>query len=121
MICPNCGKILNEGEICTCTASTEPVQAPVEPIQEAVQEPVQENAQEPVQEPVQAPTNAQPYYQQSENVIEPQAPQAESEPYQNPDDHFFLIPNFVLLLQHQNLKQILLEHLSLPILRFSIP
>ncbi len=83
MICPNCGKILNEGEICTCTASTEPVQAPVEPIQEAVQEPVQENAQEPVQEPVQAPTNEQPYYQPSENVIEPHSPQAESEPYQN--------------------------------------
>lgn len=83
MICPNCGKILNEGEICTCTAPTEPVQAPVEPIQEAVQEPVQENAQEPVQEPVQAPTNAQPYYQPSENVIEPHSPQAESEPYQN--------------------------------------
>lgn len=69
MICPNCGRILNEGEVCTCTAPAEPVETPVEPIQEPVQEPV----------------NAQQYYQpQPENVSEPQAPQAESAPYQNP-------------------------------------
>ena len=65
MICPNCGRILNEGEVCTCTAPTEPVQAPVEPIQE--------------------PVNAPQYYQpQPESNVNTQAAQTEGASYQNP-------------------------------------
>ena len=65
MICPNCGRILNEGEVCTCTAPTEPVQAPVEPIQE--------------------PVNAQQYYQpQPESNVGTQAAKTEGASYQNP-------------------------------------
>ena len=43
MNCPNCGRELYEGEVCTCTANTENVANAV-PEQEPVQQPAQQPA-----------------------------------------------------------------------------
>lgn len=65
MICPICGKELNEGEVCTCTAPVEAPQTPVEPVQNSAE--------------------TQEYYQpQPETAPETQIPQAENVPYQSP-------------------------------------
>ena len=51
MNCPNCGRELYEGEVCTCTANTENVANAV-----PEQEPVQQPETTPLQEPVYQPT-----------------------------------------------------------------
>ena len=72
MICPNCGKELLEGEVCSCTAANEPVQNTEEnnyyQSAQQIQEPIQEPVQEPIQEPAQQAAQGSAYQQPQQNA-----------------------------------------------------
>lgn len=75
MNCPNCGRELYEGEVCTCTANTENVAYAV-PEQEPVQQPETTPLQEPVYQPTyqENPAYTQPVYEAQQNYYNPNQP-----------------------------------------------
>lgn len=75
MTCPNCGKELLEGEVCTCTSEQTVESVPVEPVVEPVTEPQPETVAEAEPQEINETQNA--YYAPTEQ-FNPQ------ETYQNP-------------------------------------
>ena len=75
MNCPNCGRELYEGEVCTCTANTENAAYTV-PEQEPVQQPETTPLQEPVYQPTyqENPAYTQPVYEAQQNYYNPNQP-----------------------------------------------
>lgn len=84
MICPNCGRELAEGEICTCQQQPiyeAPATAPAEPVAPAYEAPA-EPAAPAYEAPVYNPPVQDPVYDPAQGYYDPNAQQVP--PYQQP-------------------------------------
>jgi TM2 domain-containing membrane protein YozV len=82
MNCPNCGRELSDGEVCTCTQQNTAPAAPAEPV-----------AQAPVANEPQPQPQAAPYIPQQNTYEQPQyAPQGEY--YQQPNTAAYAVPTY---------------------------